>query len=158
MISAAYSFGMTPGGIIVGVVSDILGGRRAVVIRIFTVILVGFLAVFAIYSDHLSNTAFIGMLFVMGTLVGGPNNIITSAVATDLASHPSVCGSSKSLGTVTGIINSTGSLVSSIGLLFIGPLQAHYGWGSVWIYTFCCTGVGTLLMTTKIHCEIVSFQ
>ena len=131
MIATAYSFRMMPGGIIVGVISDMLGGRRAVVIRIFTVTLISFLAVFAIYSDHLSNTAFIGMLFVMGTLVGGPNNIITSAVAADLASHPFVHGSLKLLGTITGIINGAGSLVSSIRLLFIEPLQAHYGWGGV---------------------------
>jgi len=154
MIAAAYSFGMMPGGIIVGVVSDMLGGRRAVVIGIFMVILMGFLAVFAKFSEQLSSGAFVGMLFVMGTLVGGPNNIITSAVAADLSAHPSVRGSSKSLGTVTGIINGTGSLVSAVGLLFIGPLQAHYGWGSVWIYMFCCTGIGTLLMSTKIYAEV----
>ena len=48
MIAAAYSFVMMPGGIIVGVVSDIFGSRRAVVIRNFMVIIMGFLAVFAI--------------------------------------------------------------------------------------------------------------
>jgi len=154
IIAAAYSFGMMPGGIIVGVVSDMLGGRRAVVIGVFMVILMAFLAVFAAYSDHLSSTAFVGMLFCMGTLVGGPNNIITSAVAADLAAHPSVRGSSKSLGTVTGLINGTGALISSIGLLFIGPLQDKFGWSSVWVYMFCCTGMGTLLMSTKIYSEL----
>jgi len=83
-----------------------------------------------------------------------PNNIITSAVAADLASHPSVRGNNKSLGTVTGLINGTGSITASIGLLAIGPLQSHFGWGSVWLYLIACTFVGTMLMSTKIYAEL----
>mmetsp|Transcript_20591 Transcript_20591/g.30519 ORF Transcript_20591/g.30519 Transcript_20591/m.30519 type:complete len:457 (+) Transcript_20591:105-1475(+) len=154
LIASAYSFGMMPGGIIVGVVSDAFGGRRAVVIGVFMVILMGFLAIFAVYSEVLSANAFAVMLFCMGTLVGGPNNIITSAVAADLASHPSVRGSAKSLGTVTGLINGTGSIVSSVGLLAIGPLQAAFGWSSVWIFMIGSTFIGTCLMSTKIYAEL----
>jgi MFS transporter, OPA family, solute carrier family 37 (glycerol-3-phosphate transporter), member 1/2 len=83
-----------------------------------------------------------------------PNNIITSAVAADLAAHPSVRGNNKSLGTVTGLINGTGSITASIGLLAVGPLQAAYGWGSVWVYLIGCTAMGTLLMSTKIYAEL----
>lgn len=83
-----------------------------------------------------------------------PNNIITSAVAADLASHPSVRGSNKSLGTVTGLINGCGSITASIGLLAVGPLQEAYGWGSVWLYLIGCTACGTLLMGTKIYSEL----
>lgn len=154
LIASAYSFGMMPGGIIVGFVSDAFGGRRAVVIGVFMVILMGFLGIFAVYSAHLSANAFAVMLFCMGTLVGGPNNIITSAVAADLASHPSVRGSSKSLGTVTGLINGTGSIVSSVGLLAIGPLQDAFGWSSVWIFMIGSTFIGTSLMSTKIYAEL----
>ena len=83
-----------------------------------------------------------------------PNNIITSAVAADLASHPSVRGSNKSLGTVTGLINGCGSITAAIGLLAVGPLQAHFGWGSVWLYLIGCTATGTALMGTKIYAEL----
>lgn len=83
-----------------------------------------------------------------------PNNIITSAVAADLASHPSVLGNNKSLGTVTGLINGCGSITASIGLLAIGPLQANFGWGSVWLYLIGCTATGTALMGTKIYAEL----
>jgi MFS transporter, OPA family, solute carrier family 37 (glycerol-3-phosphate transporter), member 1/2 len=86
--------------------------------------------------------------------VDSPNNIITSAVAADLASHPSVRGSNKSLGTVTGLINGCGSITASIGLLAVGPLQEAYGWGSVWLYLIGCTACGTLLMGTKIYSEL----
>ena len=83
-----------------------------------------------------------------------PNNIITSAVAADLASHPSVKGSNKSLGTVTGLINGCGSIAASIGLFAVGPLQQNFGWSSVWFFLISCTSCGILLMSPKIFKEI----
>ena len=56
------------------------------------------------------------LLGFMGILVGGPNNIISSAVAADLASHPSIQGNNRALGTVTGIINGSGSVTAAIGI------------------------------------------
>ena len=82
------------------------------------------------------------------------NNIITSAVAADLASHPSVRGNNKSLGTVTGLINGCGAITASIGLLAVGPLQNAFGWSSVWFYLMGCTATGTALMGTKIRDEL----
>jgi len=49
----------------------------------------------------------------MRILVGSPKNIITSVIAADPASHPSVKGSAKSLGTVAR------SITTSFGLLFL---------------------------------------
>jgi OPA family glycerol-3-phosphate transporter-like MFS transporter 1/2 len=83
-----------------------------------------------------------------------PNNIITSAVAADLASHPTVRGNNKSLGTVTGLINGCGSITASIGLLAVGPLQEAHGWGYVWVFLIICTATGTLLMSNKIYEEL----
>mmetsp|Transcript_17689 Transcript_17689/g.35554 ORF Transcript_17689/g.35554 Transcript_17689/m.35554 type:complete len:475 (+) Transcript_17689:72-1496(+) len=154
LIAALYSVGMMPGGIIVGYVSDFFGGRRAVVIATFMFTLVIFLVVFALKSSDMHPVVLLVMLGCMGILVGGPNNIITSAVAADLASHPSVRGSNKSLGTVTGLINGCGSVTASIGLLAVGPLQEHFGWGSVWVYLIGCTVVGVLLMSKQIAAEI----
>lgn len=154
LIASLYSVGMMPGGIIVGVVSDIFGGRRASVIGTFMCCLIVFLAVFSVKSEELSASALLVMLAIMGILVGGPNNIITSAVAADLASHPSVRGSNKSLGTVTGLINGCGAITASIGLLAVGPLQAAFGWGSVWLFLIGCTATGTLLMAPKIYDEL----
>lgn len=156
LIASLYSVGMMPGGIIVGTVSDLFGGRRAVVIGVFMSLLIVFLAVFAVFSEsgQLGAVPMLVMLACMGILVGGPNNIITSAVAADLASHPSVRGNNKSLGTVTGLINGCGSITASIGLLAVGPLSNRFGWGAVWIYLIACTGTGTLLMSNKIYAEI----
>jgi len=156
LIASLYSVGMMPGGIIVGYVSDLFGGRRALVIGVFMGLLIVFLAVFAKFSesDNMDPTTLLFMLACMGILVGGPNNIITSAVAADLSSHPSVRGSSKSLGTVTGLINGCGSFTASVGLLAVGPLQDRFGWSSVWIYLIGCTAAGTCLMGSRIYAEI----
>jgi len=156
LIAALYSVGMMPGGIIVGYVSDLFGGRRASVIGVFMGLLIIFLGVFAKFSEsgNMNPVALLAMLACMGILVGGPNNIITSAVAADLASHPSVLGNNKSLGTVTGLINGCGSITAAIGLLAVGPLQEHYGWSSVWVFLIGCTATGTLLMSTKIYSEL----
>lgn len=63
-------------------------------------------------------------------------------------------GNSKSLGTVTGLINGCGAITASIGLLAVGPLQERFGWGSVWLYLIGCTFAGTSLMGTKIYAEL----
>ena len=82
------------------------------------------------------------------------NNIITSTVAVDIASHPSVMASSKSLVTVTGLINGCGAITASIGLLAVGPLQSTFGWSSVWFLLTGCPAVGTLLLSQKIYSEV----
>merc|ERR1712207_62473 len=109
-------------------------------------------------GEETNTTVLLIMLACMGILVGGPNNIITSAVAADLPCHPSVRGSSKSLGTVTGLINGCGAFTASVGLLAVGPLQEHFGWSSVWIYLIGCTIAGTALMGNKIYSELFPRQ
>lgn len=156
LIASLYSVGMMPGGVIVGYVSDLFGGRRALVIGVFMTILVMLLAVFAKFSESgdMNPYALLVMLATMGILVGGPNNIITSAVCADLSHHPSVRGSSKSLGTITGLINGSGSFGASFGLLAVGPLQETFGWSSVWIYLIFCVTAGTSLMGSRIKAEL----
>jgi len=113
---------MMPGGIVCGYVSDLYNGRRACVIATFMAILCPLLWIFSQYMDTLPVVWVLILLCVMGCLVGGPNNIITSAVAADLAEDPSLSGNKKSLGTVTGIINGSGSVTAALGQLAIPVL------------------------------------
>lgn len=71
LIASLYSVGMMPGGIIVGVVSDLFGGRRASVIGTFMGMLFVFLFIFSQKSEELNPVALLIMLFIMGILVGG---------------------------------------------------------------------------------------
>lgn len=159
LISALYSIGMMPGGIVCGWVSDIYGGRRACVIATFMGVLCPLLLVFAYYMDTLPVITLLVLLAFMGCLVGGPNNIITSAVAADLAEDPSIRGNNRALGTVTGIINGSGSITAAIGQLAIPVL---YDWGKtagvgyryVWFFLVlrCC--FSTTACTKEHQCEL----
>jgi OPA family glycerol-3-phosphate transporter-like MFS transporter 1/2 len=149
VISSLYSVGLMFGGVFVGWLSDLFGGRRASVIGAAFVLLLPLLGSFAVYSDAMATWLLVALLTLLGVLVGGPNNMITSAVAADLSEHPSIGGSTRSLGTVVGIINGTGSLISAFGLMAIGPLQIWGGWAAVWYMLVVCILVsGTLLAPT----------
>ena len=151
LIAASYSIGMMVGGIIMGVVSDIIGGLRTTVIGAFISFLIVFLGIFSLKSEDLGATSVVIMLGIIGILVGGPYNIITSAVAADLASHPTFKSNNKSLGNIVGLMSVFGSIIASIGLLAIGPLQNNYGWSCVWWYLMGCTALGLILISPKIY-------
>lgn len=158
-ISSLYSVGMMPGGIVCGWVSDLYGGRRACVIATFMGILCPLLWIFAEYMDVIHPVILLLLLAFMGCLVGGPNNIITSAVAADLADDPSIKGSKSAIGTVTGIINGSGSVTAAFGQLAI-PVLYHMGLADnvgyryVWYFLIVCTAIGTSLMYPKIVKEL----
>jgi sugar phosphate permease len=159
IISSLYSFGMMPGGIVCGWVSDLYGGRRACVIATFMLILCPLLLVLAEYMDTLSVMLLLTLLAFMGCLVGGPNNIITSAVAADLADDPSIKGNNRALGTVTGIINGSGSVTAAFGQLAIPILYDMgkvdgVGYKYVWYFLIMCTICGTSLMGSSIYKEL----
>lgn len=163
VISSLYSVGMMPGGVVCGWVSDIYGGRRACVIATFMAVLCPLLYLFAIFMDEMPVSLLLSLLCLMGCLVGGPNNIITSAVAADLADDPSIKGNNKALGTVTGIINGSGSVTAAIGQLAIPVLydmgnDAGVGYRYVWYFLIVCTVIGTALMGGKISKELASIE
>ena len=134
-------------------------------------------------------TILLMLLAFMGCLVGGPNNIITSAVAADLADDPSIKGNNKvhyirpfvqcvashnsisnisslllsiftqALGTVTGIINGSGSVTAALGQLAIPILYEmgkvdNVGYRYVWFFLIVCTAVGTSLLSPRIYKEL----
>lgn len=162
VISALYSVGMMPGGVVCGWVSDLYGGRRACVIATFMGTLCPLLWVFAEFMDVIPVGLLLVLLAFMGCLVGGPNNIITSAVAADLADDPSIKGNNKALGTVTGIINGSGSVTAALGQLAIPILYGYglekgVGYKYVWYFLIVCTFVGTSLMSSKIWKELYNY-
>lgn len=152
LTAVLYDVGMIPGGILVGAISDVYGGRRACVIATFTVTLIPFLFIFAEHTllSSLSTPAVLVLLGIMGALIGGPINIITSAVAVDLAETVE----RSDLMTLTGLINGSGSIIAALGLALIGPLQVRYGWQRIWYLLMLCTAVGTMLLSPIIVKEL----
>lgn len=153
--ASAYTIGQMPGGFIVGRVSDLFGGRQATVICTFMSALLALLGIFTAKSEELSPIPLLAMLFCIGLLVGGANHVMPSAVVADLRATQSqlVCDG-KSLGTVTGRIHGTGSIMAAIGLLTVGPIQESYGWEAVWLCLIGCTTAGVLLLSPKMKKEL----
>lgn len=155
-IASVYTIGQMPGGFIVGRISDLFGGRHATVVCTFMSALLVLLGVFVAKSEDLAPVPLLSMLFCIGLLIGGANHIMPSAVVADLrATHSQLVCDGKSLGTVTGLIQGTGSIIAAIGLLAIGPLQDNYGWGAVWLCLIGCTTAGVLLLSPKMKKELI---
>jgi hypothetical protein len=69
------------------------------------------------------------------------------------------CLISKALGTVTGIINGSGSVTAALGQLAIPVLyhmgiQDGVGYRYVWFFLILCTAVGTSLLSPRIYKEL----
>lgn len=143
-LSAIFDAGGILGGIFAGFVSDSTGGSATIC---------GFMFIFAapllyclmIYGG-ISIAVLITLLFFSGLLVNGPYALITTAVSTDLGTHPSLTGNSRALATVTAIIDGTGSLGAAFGPLAAGLISTK-GWESVFYYliiaqvvALCCLG------------------
>lgn len=105
----------------------------------------------------LPTTGILVVLGIMGCLIGGPINIITSAVAVDLAENNHISGRND-LMTVTGLINGSGSIIAALGLVIIGPLQVRYGWKHIWYLLMACTCLGTILLSPAIRKELRGFE
>jgi len=146
LTASCYSIGMMPGGIVIGYFIDMFPNKKSTIIGLFMVLLVFVLSILQLLTTF--PTYILVILFTfMGLLIGGPNNIITSAVAVELSSQ---LKDKKSIGTVTGFINGCGSFIASIGLLGIGNLQERYGWNSVWGLLIGSIGLGLGLLINTI--------
>ncbi|TPP64153.1 putative glycerol-3-phosphate transporter 3 [Fasciola gigantica] len=69
-------------------------------------------------------------LFFCGALVNGPYALITTAVAADLGTQPSLLTRTRALATITAIIDGTGSFGAALGPFLTG-LLVPLGWHSV---------------------------
>ena len=72
------------------------------------------------------------VLSIIGVMVGGSYNLIVSTIAADLGKMPHLSSNKEALGTVTGLIDGTGSVGSAVGQLVIPPINANLGW--TWVF------------------------
>lgn len=82
-----------------------------------------------------SLAASIILLIIVGILVNGPYALITTAVSTELGTHPCLMGNARALATVTAIIDGTGSIGAAVGPLLAGSVAA-INKDSGWKYVF----------------------
>lgn len=72
-------------------------------------------------------------------MVGGPANLISSAISADLGRQSALSANSEALATVTGIVDGTGSVGAAIGQFLVPVINTHSGWKPVFYFLMVMT-------------------
>ena len=150
-LSNFYDVGGITGGIVAGVITDLMGMRSPIV---------SFMLLLSMGSLYLYNTigggnytANVAIMVLTGFLIGGPANTISSAISADLGKHEKIRGNADGLATVTGIIDGTGSLGAAIGQYLVGVIDKQYGWHWVFYFLIIMTGLSFVCVLPMLYSE-----
>ncbi|XP_018405091.1 PREDICTED: glucose-6-phosphate exchanger SLC37A2 isoform X2 [Cyphomyrmex costatus] len=143
-LSTLFDVGGIIGAIAAGIISDYSGMSALTCAAMFGL---AFPALFVYDSiGNISLGVNIVLLLIGGLLVNGPYALITTAVSTELGTHPSLGENSKALATVTAIIDGTGSIGAAVGPLLAGLVSRWGGWHNVF-YMLMCADLFALLVS-----------
>ncbi|KAF1330319.1 Sugar phosphate exchanger, partial [Globisporangium splendens] len=163
-----YDVGQILGGFAGGYISDKMGVRSPVVV---VMLLFSCIAIYCFDGASYNMTAF--LLLASGFMLGGPANLISTAISADLGTHESIRGNAAALSTVTGIIDGTGSIGAAFVQYLVGYLaQCHYepmgcdpkknpncievcSWGPVFVLLEVGTLLACVCLTRLLYHEIL---
>ncbi|XP_058628428.1 sugar phosphate exchanger 3-like isoform X4 [Onychostoma macrolepis] len=152
-LSVWYDVGGIVGGTVQGLISDLLG-KRAPVLAISLLLAMGALVG---YSHSPNNQLVNGaLLATTGFLIGGPSNMISSAISADLGRQDALQNSQEALATVTGIVDGTGSIGAAGGQYLVSLIESKLGWMCVFYFFIIMTGCSILFIIPLIYREIRS--
>ncbi|CAN6699861.1 unnamed protein product [Malus baccata var. baccata] len=150
-LSAIFDIGGVFGGILAGLISDMLEARAVTSIA-FLLLSVPALVLYRFYGS-LSMVANIVLMFLSGLLVNGPYSLITTAAAADLGTQTTIKGNSRALATVTAIIDGTGSVGAALGPLLAGYISTT-GWNNMFVMLILAIFCATLFLIRIARTEI----
>ncbi|XP_052576056.1 sugar phosphate exchanger 3 [Peromyscus californicus insignis] len=130
-LSIWYDVGGIVGGTLQGFISDVLQ-KRAPVLALSLFLAVGSLVGYSRSPNNKSINAL--LMTITGFFIGGPSNMISSAISADLGRQELIQGSSEALATVTGIVDGTGSIGAAVGQYLVSLIQDNLGW--MWVFYF----------------------
>ncbi|XP_063785014.1 sugar phosphate exchanger 3 [Pseudophryne corroboree] len=130
-LSIWYDIGGIIGGTIQGFISDLMQ-KRSPVLAVSLVCAVGALFGYSRSPNNKPLNAF--LMSITGFFIGGPSNMISSAISADLGRQEMVRGSSEALATVTGIVDGTGSVGAALGQVLVSVIQGALNW--MWVFYF----------------------
>ncbi|XP_063316926.1 sugar phosphate exchanger 3 [Pelmatolapia mariae] len=145
-LSVWYDVGGIIGGTFQGLISDLMG-KRAPVLVISLILAIGALVG---YSRSPNDQVINGVLLaITGFFIGGPSNMISSAISADLGRQDALRGSKEALATVTGIVDGTGSIGAAAGQYLVSLIESKLGWMSVF-YFFIVMTAGSIVFITPL--------
>ncbi|KAG5210576.1 hypothetical protein MJG53_006670 [Ovis ammon polii x Ovis aries] len=130
-LSIWYDVGGIIGGTLQGFISDMLQ-KRAPVLALSLLLAIGSLVGYSRSPNDKSINAL--LMAITGFFIGGPSNMISSAISADLGRQELIQGSSEALATVTGIVDGTGSIGAAVGQYLVSLIQDNLGW--MWVFYF----------------------
>lgn len=87
------------------------------------------------------------LLLVCGCTLQACYITISTAVTSDLGTHPSLKHNESARATVAGIINGTGSLGAAVGPLIAGWISENYGWDVTFYFLMAASLLAALCMS-----------
>ncbi|KAG5267113.1 hypothetical protein AALO_G00218130 [Alosa alosa] len=152
-LSVWYDVGGIIGGTVQGLISDMLG-KRAPVIAVSLLVAMGALVGYSRSpDDKVVNAA---LLATTGFFIGGPSNMISSAISADLGRQDALQGSQEALATVTGIVDGTGSIGAAAGQYLVSLIESKLNWMWVFYFFVLMTGGSVLFIFPLIVGELRS--
>ena len=135
-LSNFYDIGGIIGGIIAGIISDVTGKRSPVVCIMLVLSMVSLFVYGNTGSDYDTN---VSLMTLTGLMIGGPANLISSAISADLGKQDTLRGNEAALATVTGIVDGTGSVGAAIGQYLVSQINKAFGWHAVFYFLIVMT-------------------
>ena len=152
-LSNFYDGGSILGGIIAGVITDLMGIRSPIVV-IMLALSTGCLYIYSAFGT--SYTANVLLMFLVGFMLGGPANTISTAITADLGKHEKIRGSADALATVTGIVDGTGSIGAAIGQYVVPIINKHSSWHMVFYFLMIMAGISMLCVIPMLVNEVLN--
>ncbi|XP_017280372.1 sugar phosphate exchanger 3 [Kryptolebias marmoratus] len=150
-LSVWYDVGGIIGGTVQGLISDFMG-KRAPVLAFSLAMAMGALVGYSRSpNDQVINAV---ILAATGFFIGGPSNMISSAISADLGRQDALRGSQEALATVTGIVDGTGSIGAAAGQYLVSLIESKLGWMSVFYFFIAMTGGSILFITPLLWREL----
>ncbi|XP_061523867.1 sugar phosphate exchanger 3 [Phycodurus eques] len=150
-LSMWYDVGGIIGGTVQGLVTDFLGKRAPVLAISLTLAMASLVGYSHSPNDKTINAV---LLAITGFFIGGPSNMISSAISADLGRQEAIRGSREALATVTGIVDGTGSIGAAGGQYLVSLIESKLGWIYVFYFFVVMTGGSIVFITPLILTEV----
>ena len=144
------------GGVIGSVACGWIGdkmGYRSPIVALFLLMSLPLIFLFQVGTEEIYWLYFI-VIPATGFFIAGPSNIISTAIAADLAQNPDIENKEEAMATVTGIVDGTGGIGAAIGVLIMG-LLADINWLYVFLFM---VGTGVLSIACIFHIALREFR
>ena len=148
LLSNIYDVGGIVGGVVAGLLSDLVGGRRCLIVFPMLLFSPATLYMYRVLGDELLQNGV--LMFFMGFVIGGPANQISATVSADLGRQGALKSNKEALATVSGIIDGSGSVGAAImqGVVAFAMKKPDASSWTMIIYILCgVMGLSALLLT-----------